>query len=180
MSSPSRTREVEGTDRGSRGAVFPLAVMTSDMRALTAIVLGLPILSFVMVRGVPVAKVATLIVPLLYLAVWLLFRPRCFVIDAETLRIEWPLRTRPIALSTILNARVISSQELNRAHGRGIRVGAGGLWGSFGLLVTRDETFSMWISRTDRFVVVSIAGARPLLLTPDQPEAFVGALGVKS
>jgi hypothetical protein len=52
-------------------------------------------------------------------------------------------------------------------------VGAGGLWGGFGLLKTERETFSMWISRTDRFVIVRLRNARPLLVTPDDPDRFV-------
>jgi hypothetical protein len=34
-------------------------------------------------------------------------------------------------------------------------------------------TFSMWISRTDRLVLVELRGARPLLVTPETPERFV-------
>lgn len=34
----------------------------------------------------------------------------------------------------------------------------------------------MWISRTDRLVIVELRGARPLLATPDDPERFAAAL----
>jgi hypothetical protein len=57
-----------------------------------------------------------------------------------------------------------------------MRVGAGGLWGAFGLLKTRRETFSMWISRTDRWVLVTLKGDRPLLITPDRAEEFVAQI----
>jgi hypothetical protein len=37
-------------------------------------------------------------------------------------------------------------------------------------------TFSLWISRTDRLVIVDLDGAKPLLVTPDDPERFVARL----
>ncbi|MCU0242247.1 MAG: PH domain-containing protein, partial [Vicinamibacteria bacterium] len=57
-----------------------------------------------------------------------------------------------------------------------MRIGAGGLWGGFGLLKTSRVTFSMWLSRTDRFVLVSLRDTRPLLITPENPERFIAAL----
>ena len=67
--------------------------------------------------------------------------------------------------------------QFRRQYGFGMRVGAGGLWGGFGLLKTGRETFSMWISRTDAFVLVRLRGARTLLITPDRPREFLEALG---
>lgn len=88
----------------------------------------------------------------------------------------WPLWARTVAADDIRDARIVSADELRREHGRGVRIGAGGLWGGFGLLKTTHETFSMWISRTDRFVLVRLDRARPLLVTPDDPERFVALL----
>jgi hypothetical protein len=48
--------------------------------------------------------------------------------------------------------------------------------GGFGLLKTARETFSMWISRTDEFVIVRLRGERPLLVTPTNPARFVDVL----
>jgi hypothetical protein len=59
-----------------------------------------------------------------------------------------------------------------------MRIGAGGLWGGFGLLKTERETFSMWISRTDELVIVRLRGARSLLVTPEDPRRFVASLGL--
>ena len=55
-------------------------------------------------------------------------------------------------------------------------MGAGGLWGGFGLLVTSRESVAMYVSRTDRFVLVRLRAGRSLLLTPAEPERFVAAL----
>jgi hypothetical protein len=73
----------------------------------------------------------------------------------------------------VTSARTITAQEFRREYGYGMRIGAGGLWGGFGLLKTGKTTFSMWISRTDRFVIVELKDARPLLITPEDPERFV-------
>lgn len=112
----------------------------------------------------------------LYAVVWLFFRPTRFDLDGAALRIVWPLRQRAIARGDIEGARVLTGADFRREHGYGMRIGAGGLWGGFGLLKTGKTTFSMWISRTDWLVVVDVRGERPLLLTPEDPERFVAAL----
>ena len=112
-----------------------------------------------------------------YVSVWLFWRPTRFEIDAKTLRIVWPLQARAIDLSDVERARVVTSNEFRKQYGYGMRIGAGGLWGGFGLLRTQTVTFSMWISRTDELVIVDLRGARPLLVTPELPERFVQALG---
>jgi hypothetical protein len=69
--------------------------------------------------------------------------------------------------------RVLNGSELKREIGWGLRVGAGGLWGSFGWLWTkRRGIVQMYISRTDRFVWIERVGGRPWLITPEQLESF--------
>jgi hypothetical protein len=119
---------------------------------------------------------ATAFVAIVYASVWLLWRPTRFEVDTRGLRIVWPLRSRLIERGAIVDARVVTASEFRREFGYGARVGAGGLGGGFGLLRTRRQTFSMWISRLDRFVIVRVRDARPLLLTPETPEGFVAAL----
>jgi len=58
----------------------------------------------------------------------------------------------------------------------GLSRGRRGLWGGFGLLVASRESFAMYVSRTDRFVLVRLRAGRSLLLTPAEPERFVAAL----
>jgi hypothetical protein len=186
MSSSSRAlgAEAKSGDADPRGdehgtgprQIFPLATMTADIRALTAVVLLLPIPIAVLAHAVLAALLGVAPVPLLCLGVWLWLRPRQFVVDDEWLTIEWPLRSRRIARSAVREVKLMRRDEFRRLHGYGVRVGAGGLWGGFGLLKTPNETFSMWISRTDRFVVVSLAGEHPLLVTPNEPESFVAAV----
>ena len=58
----------------------------------------------------------------------------------------------------------------------GLSRGRRGLWGGSGLLVTARESFAMYVSRTDRFVLVRLRAGRSLLLTSAEPERFVAAL----
>ena len=88
----------------------------------------------------------------------------------------WPVRRRVIPRGSVHDARIMTGPEFRSAYGWGMRVGAGGLWGGFGLLKTTGTTFSLWISRTDRMVIVDLDGANPLLVTPDDPERFVARL----
>ena len=88
----------------------------------------------------------------------------------------WPVRRRLIASADVLEARRYGKADFRREFGYGMRIGAGGLWGGFGLLRTGRVTFSMWVSRLDEFVVVQLRDHRPLLLTPSDPMRFVAAI----
>jgi hypothetical protein len=91
----------------------------------------------------------------------------------------WPLKRRHLPRESIASARVIDRQELKREIGWGVRVGAGGIWGGFGLLWTkRRGVVQMYISRTDGCVWIERAGARPWLVMPEKPEDFVCALSL--
>ncbi|MBK9041059.1 MAG: hypothetical protein IPL83_18230 [Bdellovibrionales bacterium] len=78
--------------------------------------------------------------------------------------------------SDVLSAKIISSSEFQKEYGRGMRIGAGGLWGGFGLLKTSSRMFQMYISRTDEFVLIHFRNERPLLITPERPQHFVHRL----
>jgi hypothetical protein len=162
---------------------FRLAPMTPGLRAATWLLFLLPLVLLGGALGAPPAARSTLmgatvLSVVLYALVWLAGRPRRFEVDAEALRIRWPVRARRVARSAIQSARLVSADDFRREYGSGIRIGAGGIWGGFGLLQTPRETFSMWISRTDNFVLLRLTGARPLLITPEHPEQFLAALGV--
>jgi hypothetical protein len=162
---------------------FRLDRMSADIRKLTAIVLGaVGLMVFLSRSGPPDARgglelAASLGVGVSAL-VWLAFRPTRFMVDAAGLRIEWPIRIRVIPRSAIAGARLVKAADFRKAHDLKVRIGAGGLFGTFGLLKGPHDTFSIWVSRSDRWVVVQLKdGARPLLLTPAHPEKFVAALG---
>jgi hypothetical protein len=155
--------------------------MSRDLAVITWIALVVPawlLGAAYMAAGVarPVLMGAVGLTLLIYAGVWLAGRPTQFEIDEQALRIVWPVRRRVIARSTVRDARIMTGPEFRSAYGFGMRVGAGGLWGGFGKLVTKATTFSLWISRTDRLVIVDLDGANPLLVTPDDPERFVERL----
>jgi hypothetical protein len=160
----------------------PLAPMTMDLRVVTGLLLVLP-LGFLGAGAVGPAPASILLVGTAavlmasYLALWLLARPTRFEVDATSLRLVWPLRRRVIPRSALGTPRLVDRARFRQEYGFGVRIGAGGLWGGFGWLSTRQGTLSMWISRTDRFVLIPVAGDQTLMLTPADPEAFVAALG---
>jgi len=155
--------------------------MSRDIRALTGIALVAPL---GLVLGAALARepvrgtllVAIVFVVVVYAAVWLLGRPTAFEVDTGGLWIRWPLRSRRIAAGDIARAEMLSREAFRRDFGWGIRIGAGGLWGGFGWLYTRKGLLDLYVSRTDRLVLVRLRAGRPLLLTPQRDEGFVDAL----
>lgn len=161
---------------------FDLAPMTPALRIMTAVLFVIPAALGGFGAMSPLWPVRVMLTTtglftlVLYATVWLVMRPSCFELDETELRIVWPVRTRVIARSKITGARRIASEEFRAKYGLGMRVGAGGLWGGFGLLKTSTETFSMWISRTDEQVLVTVEGERTLMITPEDPARFVEAI----
>jgi hypothetical protein len=162
---------------------FALAPMSFALGVLTWMCFAVP-LSLIYLAAVTSeepARTAVLgtfaFVVVVYASVYFVFRPTRFEVDeANGLRIVWPVRARRIAKANVVEARRVSSAAFRTEYGYGMRIGAGGLWGGFGLLKTKSATFSMWISRTDDFVIVRLKDGRPLLLTPEEPAAFVEAV----
>jgi hypothetical protein len=155
--------------------------MSTGIRVLTWIVLALPLVLFLGVLQAlgPVRSVllgVTILVLFLYASVRLLWRPTAFEIDPSGLRIRWPLRVRAIPAHELADAVVLSGDAFRREFGWGMRIGAGGLWGGFGWLYTRKGLLDLYVSRTDRFVLVRLRSGRPLLVTPDHDDRFVAAL----
>jgi hypothetical protein len=161
-----------------QGQVFRLADMSMSILIPTALLLALPIAFFLSaLLGAELLAFPAALMVLLFCWVWLRFRPTRFIVHRDGLRVRWPLKTREIPRPNIASARVINNDELKREIGKGMRIGAGGLWGAFGLLrTTRRGLVQMYISRTDRFVWIEMVGSRPWLITPEEPEKFVQAL----
>jgi len=157
--------------------------MTGEVRKLTLTILALAGAFILLAKSGPPAMRAQIEIAAAALAgvcalTWLALRPTRFVVDESSLRIEWPIRIRVIPRSVIAGARVVKAADFRRTHKLRVRVGAGGLWGTFGLLKGARETYSIWVSRTDRWVLVHLTGGgRSLLLTPAHPDRFVAALG---
>ncbi len=157
---------------------FRLARMSPLNLGLTLALLALPV-AFLIASflGARMLTAPGLLMMVLYAWVWLRLRPKQFIVHQDRLDILWPLKRVQIPRTDISSVRLISRENLKNEISRGVRIGAGGLWGSFGWLWTRRRgVIQMYVSRTDNFVWIECAGARPWLITPEQPEAFVRAL----
>ena len=109
----------------------------------------------------------------IYAFILIALRPTGFVLDGEGLRIEWPIRSRRVPRATLIEARQIDRAALGAELGWTVRVGAGGLYGTFGYLWTSKKGWvDVQASRVSDFVLVHTT-ERTLLLTPDRPEVFV-------
>ncbi|MBK6515336.1 MAG: hypothetical protein IPG04_14730 [Polyangiaceae bacterium] len=156
--------------------------MTTDLRVITWVLMPLPLV-FVGAAVMAPAPMRPLfvgvsaLIVLIYASIWFWSRPTWLEVEGGRFQIIWPLRTRSLGLDEVERAEIVSAGELRDRYGLGMRIGAGGLWGGFGLLAFRSVTFAMYVSRSDRFVLVWLRGQRPLMVTPDDPEAFVAALG---
>jgi hypothetical protein len=163
---------------------FRLAPMSSAMMILTAICLAIPIVFAVQVWFVPpliriVFGSLAAVMVVLYAAIWLWMRPSAFVVGPDELELVWPMRRRTIARGDIIRVRKLAVADLKRELGYMLRIGAGGLWGGFGLARTALGTMELWISRTDWIVWVECRDRRSLLVTPDEPDRFVELLQAK-
>jgi hypothetical protein len=165
------------------GQSFRLAPMSPLFWTLTLALLAVPAVFFstAAMGGPHLLTVAALCVVVMYVWVWLRFRPTRFVVYPDRLEVCWPLKRRSIPREDIAEVRLIDKRALPSAIGWGVRVGAGGLWGGFGWLWTRRRgVVQMYISRTDGFVWIERVGDRPWLITPARPAAFVRALSKAS
>jgi hypothetical protein len=152
--------------------------MSPLIRWLTVLLLAIPVLLVaVSATGAYFLSLPALLLILIYAWVWLRFRPTNFMVYRDALEIIWPLKRHSIPREEITAVRQVDGEELTREIGWGTRVGAGGLWGGFGLLWTRRRGIvQMYISRTDGYVWIERGQKRPWLLTPLQPEEFIRAL----
>ncbi len=155
--------------------------MTTDLRIVTTIVLPVPVVLAVASAYAPTPVRLVLLgasgfVASIYLVVWCWWRPSRFEIDARGLTLVWPLRSRTLPMREIREISILDRNDFRREYRYGIRVGAGGLWGGFGWLMTAKGALAMYISRTDAFVRIHCAGERPILITPEQPKRFLEEL----
>lgn len=161
---------------------YRLAPMDTLLLVLTWVCYAIPlVISASALQAPPPTRTVLLgvagVLVVLYAGVWCLMRPRAFVITPDALEIEWPLRRRSIPRSAIVSARMLTKDQLREELGRIMRIGAGGLWGGFGLAKTSRGMHELWVSRVDRMVVVGCQGRRSLLVTPEDAERFIDELG---
>ncbi|MGH9947060.1 MAG: PH domain-containing protein [Pyrinomonadaceae bacterium] len=157
---------------------FKLAPMDGLIKAITVFMLGLLCLFIVFaITGSRFLAIPAACLLVIYLWIWLRFRPTSFIVDDNAITVEWPMKSRLIARSDILQTKLVSRAELRNETGWALRFGAGGLWGGFGWLWTKKRGIvQMYISRIDNIVWIELADGRPWLITPERPDKFVRAL----
>lgn len=123
-------------------------------------------------------KMVSLFVIALLLIIYLsayLFRPQGYIITNEALIIK-----RSVSPVTILRSNITSTEQLsNNSLSGSIRLfGVGGLFGYFGKFSNRKLGTMTWYAtrRNSNVVVVITADQKKIILTPDEPVAFLAAL----
>lgn len=144
--------------------------MSAVFWVITIVVLALaPLFVLLAIGGAPLWSAVVLLL-VMYVVTWLTLRPTCFHVTPTSLIIEWPLRRREVPRTEIAKARVVTGKELRPLLGLAVRVGVGGLWGTFGGLWTKKWGWvSTYVSRTDELLWVELVDGKALLLTPESP-----------
>jgi hypothetical protein len=157
---------------------FSLAPMSALFRLLTLLLWCLPVGFFgASLQGVaPMLFVPAIFLLLIYLLVWLWFRPTAFVVtdtaltDAS-LTVMWPLRRRVYPLRQLTAVDELDYQAFRQRFGFVVRVGAGGLWGVFGLLWGRRAgRVAAYFSRHDALLLLTFSDGRMLLISPQHAQ----------
>ena len=113
----------------------------------------------------------------IYAWIWFYARPESFRLESTALVIEFPRREMALDLSGVQQVHLYNNySDFIAQWGFGIRIGAGGLFGSFGWLKTAKGTLQMYLSRSEDLVVMEFQDRRPLLFTPERAQDFVTAV----
>ena len=161
---------------------YPLAPMDRMYQGLSLFLGSLPFLFIsltLMLPGPPklIFASSTVFLFLVYAWIWFYWRPDSFRLETTALVLEFPRREMVIDLSSVQQVHLYKNYDAFIAEwGFGIRIGAGGLFGSFGWLKTAKGTLQMYVSRSVDLVVVEFSDRKPLLITPEQAQDFVNAL----
>jgi hypothetical protein len=158
---------------------FKLAPMSPLFRGLTIALWTLPFLFGIsaLVWRQQLAGIIFIFLITLYGAVWLWYRPSWFVVSSNCVEIVFPAWRRRIPVQDICAIRIINKDAFQREFGWAIRIGVGGLWGSFGWLWTYRRGFlEFYISQHDNFVLIDRFTHKSITITPENPEQFAEAV----
>ncbi|RYZ24455.1 MAG: hypothetical protein EOO16_00820 [Chitinophagaceae bacterium] len=101
--------------------------------------------------------------------------PKGYRVSAGELTVCRLLLPRTFATADILSAEVLGRDAISWS----IRTfGVGGLFGYYGKFANRKLGAMTWyLSRRDRVVLLRMKDGRKIVLSPDEPEAFIAAIG---
>jgi hypothetical protein len=154
---------------------FNLGPMSAAMRGSTILVhvliLSLLGIKLALAPGPPWWAVALGL--LISIGTWLFMRPKAIRIDGEFLCLEFNLRKLRFGIGDIQNCRRLSYRDL----GPTVRIGIGGLFGNFGIFMSKNfGSLHGYFCNGDALVFVEVKKGRSLLLSLDRPDDFVAAL----
>lgn len=159
---------------------FEIAPVSAVFLVLTLVVLLIPISFGVIGSVIPLLHVPMLgtsaFILLLCVATWAFVRPTRFEVGPEDFRIAFPVWARVIPRHEVEGAKIITAAEFKHEFGYALRMGVGGLFGTFAWLKTARGTVEAYITRTDGWVLVRRHGKNPILITPRDPQELVRAL----
>jgi hypothetical protein len=122
--------------------------------------------------------IASLFVIILLLIIFLsafLFRPKGYVVTTDALIIQ-----RAVSPVTIVRSNILSAEQLNDNSLAGsIRLfGVGGLFGYYGKFSNSKLGKMTWYAtrRKSNIVLVKTTDQKKIIVTPDEPAAFLQAL----
>lgn len=110
---------------------------------------------------------------IIILAVTYGFSPKGYFLANGKFTVLRPFKVKNFPLSDI---RSVTAVEKKNLKGSIRTFGVGGLFGYFGLF--RNSTYGnmVWYAtRRDRFVVIELGNGKTIVITPDNPAAFVSA-----
>ena len=101
-------------------------------------------------------------------------RPVSYVLTTDSLIIHRLLKDVLIKRSTIIAATALDKNELRNS----IRTfGVGGLFGYFGRFANPKLGYMTWYAtRRDNAILINTTGKKKIILTPDDPIAFLAAI----
>ncbi|NBC18377.1 MAG: hypothetical protein GVY18_13790 [Bacteroidetes bacterium] len=168
--------------------VFPIASMDGRFRVASGVVLllaagaltGLYIAAMFLSGTVGLLLWIAAIVSSVGLVIGLTLirlyaRPTHFELRPEGLRIVWPARSRKLPSNAFYEIRRCTETELGRLKRC---FGISPVFGAFGWF--RSEymgSMDVYITRSGGLVYLRMSNRHPLLLTPEEPEEFLRALG---
>jgi len=101
------------------------------------------------------------------------FSPKGYALEDGQFTVWRPFKAKQFQISDIISVTAVEKKNLKGS----IRTfGVGGLFGYFGLF--RNSTYGnmVWFAtRRDRFVVIERSNGKTIVITPDDPAAFVSA-----
>lgn len=144
--------------------------------ALTILFAGMVV--FYIVHMNDAGKTASLFVIGLLFVIFLsscLFCPKGYIVTTDTLIIK-----RIVSPVTIVRSKILSAEQLddNSLSGSIRLFGVGGLFGYFGKFSNRKLGTMTWYAtrRNSNLVLITTTDHKKLILTPDEPAAFIETL----